>query len=29
MNNEQEIRKCFAEYQAGKMGNPDVVNSKF
>jgi redox-sensitive bicupin YhaK (pirin superfamily) len=27
MNNEQEIRKCFADYQSGKMGNPEAVNA--
>jgi redox-sensitive bicupin YhaK (pirin superfamily) len=27
MNNEEEIRKCFADYQAGRMGNPDTVNN--
>ena len=26
MNNELEIRKCFMDYQAGKMGNPEMVN---
>lgn len=26
MNNEAEIRKCFADYQAGRMGNPELVN---
>jgi quercetin 2,3-dioxygenase len=26
MNTEQEIRKCYADYQSGKMGNPDMVN---
>lgn len=27
MNSEDEIRKCYSDYQSGKMGNPDVVNS--
>ena len=26
MNTEDEIRKCYADYQSGKMGNPDLVN---
>lgn len=26
MNSEEEIRKCYNDYQAGRMGNPDVVN---
>ena len=26
MNTEEEIRRCYANYQSGKMGNPDVVN---
>jgi quercetin 2,3-dioxygenase len=26
MNNEQEIRKCYADYQSGRMGNPEGVN---
>ena len=26
MNDEQQIRKCFADYQAGRMGNPERVN---
>jgi quercetin 2,3-dioxygenase len=26
MNTEQEIMKCYSDYQAGKMGNPDAVN---
>jgi redox-sensitive bicupin YhaK (pirin superfamily) len=26
MNNEQQIRQCFADYQSGKMGNPITVN---
>ena len=26
MNTEQEIRKCYSDYQSGKMGNPDLVN---
>jgi hypothetical protein len=28
MNNEQEIRKCVADYQSGKMGNPQLVDSR-
>lgn len=27
MNTEAEITKCINDYKAGKMGNPDVVNS--
>lgn len=26
MNNEEQIRKCYADYRAGKMGNPALVN---
>ncbi|MFT4759177.1 MAG: redox-sensitive bicupin YhaK (pirin superfamily) [Paraglaciecola sp.] len=26
MNNEAQIRECIANYQNGKMGNPDLVN---
>lgn len=26
MNSEDEIRKCYSDYQSGKMGNPDAVN---
>ena len=26
MNTEEEITKCYRDYQAGKMGNPDAVN---
>jgi hypothetical protein len=26
MNNELQIRQCFADYQSGKMGNPITVN---
>jgi redox-sensitive bicupin YhaK (pirin superfamily) len=26
MNSEDEIRKCYADYRAGKMGDPNVVN---
>jgi len=26
MNTEDQIRKCYSDYQSGKMGNPDVVN---
>ena len=28
MNTEAEIRKCYSDYQSGKMGNPDFVNGK-
>ena len=28
MNSEEEIRKCYADYRAGKMGNPALVNGK-
>lgn len=28
MTNEQEINRCIRDYQAGKMGNPDMVNAK-
>ena len=28
MNSEEEIRKCYSDYQTGKMGNPDKVNNK-
>ena len=28
MNNEEQIRRCYADYRAGKMGNPMVVNGK-
>ncbi|MFI5218473.1 MAG: pirin family protein [Bacteroidia bacterium] len=27
MNTEEEIRKCYNDYQSGKMGNPETVNS--
>ncbi len=27
MNTEQEIRKCIADYQSGKMGNPQLVDA--
>jgi redox-sensitive bicupin YhaK (pirin superfamily) len=27
MNTEQEIQKCIRDYQAGRMGNPDMVNA--
>lgn len=27
MNTEEEIRKCYMNYQMGRMGNPDAVNS--
>jgi redox-sensitive bicupin YhaK (pirin superfamily) len=27
MNTEDEIRKCYSDYQSGKMGNPDAVNN--
>lgn len=26
MNNEAQIRKCIADYNSGKMGNPHIVN---
>lgn len=26
MNTEEEIKKCYADYRSGKMGNPDAVN---
>ena len=26
MNSEDEIRKCYQDYQSGRMGNPDAVN---
>ncbi len=26
MNSEDEIRKCYSDYQSGKMGNPELVN---
>ncbi|MCH2198837.1 MAG: pirin family protein [Flavobacteriales bacterium] len=26
MNNEDQIRRCIADYRSGKMGDPDVVN---
>lgn len=26
MNTQEEIRRCISDYNAGKMGNPDVVN---
>lgn len=26
MNTEEEIKKCYADYRSGKMGNPDMVN---
>ena len=26
MNNEEQIRKCYADYQSGKMGDPRRVN---
>ena len=26
MNNEEEIIRCYNDYRAGKMGNPDAVN---
>lgn len=28
MNNEQQIRQCYIDYQNGKMGNPSTVNGK-
>lgn len=27
MNNEAQIRKCFMDYQSGRMGNPEAVNA--
>ena len=27
MNSEDEIRKCYADYQSGKMGNPMAVDA--
>lgn len=27
MNTEDEIRKCIADYQSGKMGNPELVDN--
>ena len=27
MNTEEQIKKCYSDYQSGKMGNPDVVNN--
>ncbi|NDC41372.1 MAG: hypothetical protein EBZ77_07460 [Chitinophagia bacterium] len=27
MNTEQEIRQCIADYQTGKMGNPELVDA--
>ena len=27
MNTEQEIQRCIRDYQAGRMGNPDMVNA--
>src|SRR6188768_1623811 len=26
MNTEEQIRKCYSDYQSGKMGNPELVN---
>jgi len=26
MNNEEQIRQCYVDYQSGKMGNPNEVN---
>ena len=26
MNNEEQIRQCMKNYQAGLMGNPELVN---
>jgi len=26
MNTEDQIRKCYSDYQSGKMGNPELVN---
>ena len=28
MNNEEQIRKCFMDYQSGRMGNPELVNAQ-
>ena len=28
MNTEDEIRRCYNDYQSGKMGNPEVVNGR-
>lgn len=28
MNTEQEIKKCIADYQSGKMGNPELVDGR-
>ena len=28
MNSEEQIKKCYADYRSGKMGNPEVVNFK-
>ena len=28
MNTEAQINQCISDYQAGKMGNPDLVNAK-
>lgn len=28
MNTEEEIKKCYSDYQSGKMGNPESVNGK-
>jgi redox-sensitive bicupin YhaK (pirin superfamily) len=27
MNNEEEIKRCIADYNAGKMGDPDLLNA--
>jgi redox-sensitive bicupin YhaK (pirin superfamily) len=29
MNTEEEIRKCYSDYQSGKMGDPSAVNNVF
>jgi quercetin 2,3-dioxygenase len=28
MNTEEQIRKCYSDYQTGKMGSPDIVNGR-
>ncbi len=27
MNTEEEIRRCYSDYRAGKMGDPNAVNA--
>lgn len=29
MNNEEEIKRCYADYKSGKMGDPALVNQSF